>query len=392
MAEPVWFHVDMDAFYASVEQLDNPKLRDRPVIVGGRPGGRGVVSACSYEARAYGVHSAQPVARAYELCPQGVFLPVRMQRYRELSHTIMQILGEYSPVVRQVSIDEAFLEMTGTERLLGPPLQAAEALKQQVRRDSGLTISIGIAPSRYLAKLASGYDKPDGLFRIHPGEELEFTANLPLSKLWGVGKQTRRRLERFGIATVLDLRAQSIEELTRLFGEAGAAYLYRSSRGIDPGVYHEHVKTHSVSSETTFEHDIRSREILECVLLELADGILFRLRREGGTSRVVTLKLRFQDFTTKTARVTRTRPLRSLEELYDAARELLDRLHPHPRPVRLLGVGLDNVTFEHGPEQGELFEDRGERQRRVEETVFALRQRYRDLPIRKARNIEDHNH
>ncbi len=391
MADPLWFHVDMDAFYASVEQLDNPQLRGRPVIVGGKPGGRGVVSACSYEARACGVHSAQPIAKASELCPHGVFLPVRMSRYRELSQQIMRALSNYSPEVHQVSIDEAFLEMTGTERLFGSPHDTAGRLKREVRCETGLTISIGIAPSRYLAKLASGYDKPDGLYQVHPGEELAFTARLPLSKLWGVGKQSRRHLERYGITTVTQLRAQTIEHLTRLFGEAGAWYLYRSARGIDPGMYAERTKTHSISSETTFEHDIAGAETLERVLLELSDGVLYRLRQEGGVARVVTLKIRLQDFTTKTARTTRTAPIRSLEELHSTAVELLHRRWTNRRPVRLIGVGLDNVLFDTGPEQVELFEDRGERQRRVEDAVFDLRRRYRGIAIRKARNLGETN-
>ncbi len=389
MPDQVWFHVDMDAFYASVEQLDNPELRGRAVIVGGRPGGRGVVSACSYEARAYGVHSAQPIVKAAELCPDGAFLPVRMARYREVSRAVMRIFGDYTPAVYQVSIDEAFLETTGTERLFGPPRETAARLKQQVREQTGLTISIGIAPSRYLAKLASDYDKPDGLYQVLPGQEREFTADLPLNKLWGVGKQTRRRLERFGITTVPELRSRSIEELTSLFGEAAAHYLYRSCRGIDPGIYAERARSHSISSETTFEHDIQSMAALEAVLLELCDGVLYRLRAQNAVSYVVTLKLRLEDFTTKTARNTRSEPVSSVEEFHGIALQLLERLWTDRRPVRLIGVGLDNVLFDDGPRQAELFDRRSERQRRVEDAVFELRRRYRGLPIRKARNLGD---
>ncbi|MCI0479004.1 DNA polymerase IV, partial [Candidatus Uhrbacteria bacterium] len=214
----VFMHVDMDAFYASVEQHDNPAYQGKPVVVGALPGHRGVVSACSYEARTYGIHSAMPISEAYKLCPRAIYLPVRMERYQELSSRIMQILSRFTPDLQQMSVDEAFLDLSGTERLLGPPAQIARRIKEMVCEQTGLTISIGVAPSRYLAKLASERNKPDGLYIVEPGQEAEFVAALPLRKLWGIGKKTLGRLNSAGIHTVSGLRNHSRAELTELLG------------------------------------------------------------------------------------------------------------------------------------------------------------------------------
>lgn len=383
-----FFHVDMDAFYASVEQLDRPELRGVPVIVGGRPGGRGVVSACSYEARRYGIHSAMPISEAYRRCPEGRFLPVRMDRYREVSRSIMKLFGEFTPEVQQISVDEAFLNMTGTERLFGPVEETGRRLKELVRRESGLAISVGIAPSRYLAKLASDFDKPDGLYRISPGEEVAFIDQLPLAKLWGVGKQLRRRLESLGYTTPQKIREESIHTLRGLFGPSSGEFLHRVSRGEDPGIYAGEALSHSVSSERTFEADLSDREVLEDRILALSEEVIMRCLDEGVTGRVVQVKIRDNEFNTVSGRRTYAAPLRSSQELFEAARKLFNRKWTEGTPLRLLGVGLGNV----GPDtdaQGELFDqESGERQRRLEQTVHDLRRRFGDIPLGRASRLK----
>ncbi|MFP4443785.1 MAG: DNA polymerase IV, partial [Spirochaetia bacterium] len=233
----IWFHIDMDAFYASVEQRDNPEYRTKPVIVGALPGQRGVVSACSYEARKFGVHSAMPISQASRLCPNGIFLPVRMHRYQEVSESIMMILKSYSPVIQQVSVDEAYMDMTGTERLFGKPADTARRLKTEITEAVGLIVSIGIAPNKFLAKLASDYDKPDGLYEVLPGTETEFLDRLPLKSLWGVGEKTRLRLKELNITAIPQIREIGERLLQNAMGKAAGTYLYRAAWGLDPGVH-----------------------------------------------------------------------------------------------------------------------------------------------------------
>jgi len=387
VSDSVFLHVDMDAFYASVEQLDSPDYAGRPVIVGAQPGHRGVVSACSYEAREFGVHSAMPINQAHRLCPHGLFLPVRMARYQELSRRIMSILAEYTPELQQMSVDEAFLDLTGTRRLLGDPELVGRAIKARVREDTGLTISVGVAPSRYLAKLASDADKPDGFFAVHPGEEADFVARLPLKSLWGVGKKMLARLNTLGIATVVQLREYTKPELTGHLGHGAAEYLYAICRGIDPGLYGEGRGSHSISGEQTFEHDVKSSEAIDRALLEIAHNSIFRLMDEGGHSRTVTAKLRLSDFTTFTLRRTLDHEITTADELYSTARRLVAGKWDRSTPVRLVGCGLGNV--ESGPSEGQqdLFDQSSEKQRKVEEAVYRLRRQ--GLGVKKARLLRE---
>ena len=387
MNDPVFLHVDMDAFYASVEQLDFPEYAGRPVIVGARPGHRGVVSACSYEARRFGVHSAMPINQAYRLCPDGVFLPVRMARYQEFSRRIMAILADYTPDLQQMSVDEAFLDLTGTRRLLGPPESVGRTIKERVKRETGLTISVGLAPNRYLAKLASDADKPDGFFIVRPGDEADFVARLPLSSLWGVGKKMLARLNALGVQTVMQLRDYSRPELSGHLGQSAAEYLYAVCRGIDPGLYGEDRGSHSISGERTFGHDVSAADSLDRALLEIAHTCMFRLMDEGGHSRTVTAKLRLSDFETFTLRRTLDHEITSADELYATARTLVREKWDRSTPVRLIGCGLGNVGSGPGGGQQDLFDLSSERRRKVEEAVYRLRQQ--GLGVKKARLLDE---
>jgi DNA polymerase IV len=374
MSTQVFMHVDMDAFYASVEQHDNPELAGKAVVVGARPGHRGVVSACSYEARRFGVHSAMPISTAYRLCPHAAFLPVRMSRYAEVSREIMEMLSLFSPVVQQLSVDEAFLDITGTERLFGPPRSLGTQLKRHVHDRTGLTISVGIAGSRYLAKIASDWDKPDGLHQIAAGDEERFVLGLELRQLWGVGKKMLEQLTALGITTVAELRGFSQQELAQLIGTGAAAYLYSVCRGADPGIYSERAATRSVSGERTFEHDVASTAALNRALLEIAHTCMFRLIDAGWSSRTVTAKVRLDDFTTFTMRKTLPHPVSAAQELYGVAKELVRNKWDGTTPVRLIGCGLGNVETRDSGRQGELFAGVDERHHRVEKAVLRLKQ------------------
>jgi DNA polymerase-4 len=380
----VFFLVDLDAFFASVEIRDNPSLAGKPVIVGALPGHRGVVSACSYEARKFGVHSAMPISQAHRRCPQGVYLVPRMERYSELSEQVMSILGQYTPQLQRISIDEAFLDMSGTERLMGSPLSVGRSIKERVRSELGLTLSIGIAPNKYLAKLASEAGKPDGLRQVLPGAEIEFLDSLPLAKLWGVGEKTRLRLQELNITTIPELRRVPEDMLRSMMGEASGNYLYRVVRGEDPGIYSLSPKSRSVSNETTFEIDQKNAEAVRRTILELAEQVMYRLMREGLKSNTAVLKLRYADFTTIHAQRTVRHWLTSSDELYRLCLELLDKRWSGGTPIRLVGVGTDNVVGCQDVVQQELFEDEASRKRRVEEAVTRIREKMDGVKLTKA--------
>jgi DNA polymerase-4 len=383
-SRPVYFHIDLDAFYASVEQLDEPGLRGRPVIVGALPGTRGVVSSCSYEARRFGIRSAMPISQAVRKCPQGVFRPVRMHRYLEVSEQVMRILCSYSPEFRQLSIDEASLDLTGTERLYGPPLLLAGRIKERVQRETGLTLSVGLAHNRYLAKLASEYDKPDGLCEVRPGEEIAFLDRLQLKDLWGLGKKSLSRLQELNITTVLRLRQMPEDILCSMMGEAGGRYLYKAVRGGDMGLFADAPKSHSLSSEITFEEDKKDSVTIRRALLDLCEQVMYRLLRGGNSTNTVTIKVRFFDFTTTAAQKTLRHTITSSDELYRLAHELLLKRWDGSTPIRLIGVGAANVRRQDSTVQGELFEDEYARRRKVEAAVTELRQRINGVKLTKA--------
>lgn len=387
-AKKVFFHVDMDAFYASVEQHDNPELAGKPVIIGAAPGKRGVVSACSYEARSFGVRSAMPISEAYRKCPDGVFLPVRMERYHEVSKCVMEILSQYTPSMQQISVDEACLEMTGTERLFGPPLQAALRMKREVREKTGLTLSVGIAPNRYLAKLASEYDKPDGLWLVEEGKETEFLDRLSLQSLWGVGKKTIARLTECNITSVEALRKLSLPVLKSMMGEGCGTFLYKASRGMDPGIAGEEPKSRSISTETTFEHDVASKDTILNVLLDLTHQVCFRLLAEGYTARTIFLKIRYADFTTTSIQKTLKHYIVSAEEAYSEAVKLFDERWVRGSALRLIGVGFSSIEDAEQADQKELFPTLDDKRKEVEKAVLSMKKKGRQVV--KASLMQDH--
>jgi len=380
----VYFHVDLDAFYASVEQRDNPEYKGKPVIIGAKPGTRGVVSACSYEAREFGVHSAMPISRAFRRCPRGIYLPPRMERYSEISKIVMAILDSYSPEVQQISIDEAFINMTGTERLFGSPRKVAEKMKEEIRSKTGLTISIGIAPNKYCAKLASEFDKPDGLHEVTAGGETDFLNQLSLNDLWGIGKKTLERLAEYNIDSVIKLREFKIGVLKKLFGNAGGEYLYNAARGIDPGIFAEEPKSHSISSERTFPEDTRDKDTIFKTLLDLSHQVMFRLMSEKFKSKTITLKLRFADFATTTAQKSLRHNIHSAEEIYREGKSLLEKRWDRTALIRLIGVGLSSLERASEPDQPELFEDDLNKRKKVEEAVLRIRRQHDSGAVVKA--------
>lgn len=386
---PFYFHVDLDAFFASVEQLDNPSYRGKPVIVGGDPGKRGVVSTCSYEARKFGVHSAMPMVRAVQLCPQAIFVRGRMHRYCEKSREVMRIFSDFTPDVRQISVDEAFLDITGTEKLFGPPENAARLLKERVHSETGLTVSVGAASNRYIAKIASGLSKPDGLVVVSPGSEGAFMAGLSLKDVWGIGKKSRERLEAAGVGTIPQLLDCSLPLLQGLLGASGGHFLYTALRGTDPGIYREEASSRSLSSERTFAEDLTDRSDIETALLEIAEEVMYRLRQEGASGRTVHVKIRYQDFSTVSVQESRDRRIRDSLELYTEAKRLFERKYERGTPVRLLGIAVCNISSETEAEQQDLFDTgASDKKRKVEEAIFALSEKRGKRIATRARLVE----
>ena len=384
--EKCYFHVDLDAFFASVEQLVHPEYKNKPVIVCGDPHHkRNVVSTASYEARKYGVHSAMPGFKALVLCPQGIFVPPDMKLYCEYSEKVMSILNDFSPDVIQLSIDEACLDMTGTRRLFGDPLETARKLKQKVKDETGLTISIGIASNAYLAKICSDIKKPDGLYRILPGDEEKFMESLALNKVWGIGEKTLERLKSCGLKTTKDIKSHSLAFLESIFGTACASFLYNVVRAQEPENFHSEPKSRSLSSETTFEYDITDRYTLETYLLELSSDVMERLLIENKTSLTVHIKIRYEDFTTVNAQATFETPVLCTDDIYKRALELFEKKYEFGRGVRLLGVGVQNVINSNQIIQNELFENDNKRKQTVEKAILDLESKHPAIKVHKAR-------
>jgi len=386
MSTPCFFHVDLDAFYASVEQTDNPQYRGKPVIVGSLPTDRrGVVSTCSYEARQYGVHSAMPIGAAYNLCPCGIFLRARMKRYHEKSREVMAILNDFSPEVRQMSIDEAFLDMSGTERLFGTAESAAHKIKKRIKTETGLTLSIGAASNKYIAKIASGLSKPDGLFIVQNGGEEDFMLSLPLKKIWGVGGKTLERIIKAGFKTPQDIHRASLNLLQSLFGSCTGSFLYHAVRGCEVETFETESKNRSVSSEHTFSFDLTDLYTIDTALLELSWELMYRLLTEDKSSKTVHVKIRYEDFTTVSIRETSTRTISSADDLFTRARNLFRKKYENGRGIRLLGLAAQNIEDGSAPVQSELFDFGEKKKAAVEKAVIQIQKKNPEIRVEKAR-------
>lgn len=381
-------HLDMDAFYASVEMLDDPAIKGKPVIVGG-PRQRGVVSAASYEARQFGVHSAQPMATAMGLCPQGIFLPVRMARYKEVSDQVFEIFFRFTPLVEPLSIDEAFLDVTASVKLFGPAVEMARQIKKSVREDIGLTVSAGVAPSKLVAKIASDLEKPDGLTVVTEGNVRSFLDPLPIDKLWGVGKVTQRDLSLLNVKTIGDLSRLPKDLLQRRFGQQGLQ-LYFLSKGIDDREVQPERKVKSVGREETFSEDILETETARKELLILSHRVAKRLRRQGVGGRTVTLKVTYNNF----LQITRSQTMPAATDdggtIFRISWDLLEKTEIGRKPVRLLGIYLSQLSK---PGEGQLllfdqfngFKKKGPLNRAVD----AIQEKYGDQAIRPGSLLEN---
>jgi DNA polymerase IV len=382
-------HIDMDAFYAAVEQRDHPEYRGRPVIVGADPKrgkGRGVVSTASYEARPFGVQSAMPISQAYRLCPQAVFLPVRLGRYREVSERIFAIFQRYTDVVEPLSIDEAFLDVTGSTRLFGAVEDIAQRIKQDIAREERLVASVGVAPNKFVAKLASDLSKPDGFLVVQEADVQVFLRDLPVSRLWGVGKQTARQLEAMGLRTVGQVAQWPQAQLSKRFGNLGA-HIWQLAHGLDDRPVTAHRNPQSIGAETTFAEDTDDAEILRRTLLELAAKVGQRLRAEGFMAVKVTLKYRDADFVTLTRTRALAEPTAVASDLYHTVSELLSQIPSARRRVRLLGVAASELTS-LTQQQLSLFSDTTLKRLQAERAEDAIRARFGPRAITRVALLE----
>ena len=381
-----FLHADLDAFYASVEQLDHPEYRAQPVIVGGLPHDRrSVVSTASYEARKFGIHSAMPTAQAVKLCPHGIFLRGNMSRYREMSEQIMAIFDDFSPVVQQLSIDEAFLDISGMESLKGPPELIAQKLKDRVRDETGLTVSVGLASNKYVAKIVSGISKPDGLSQVAAGGEEAFMRALPVEKIWGAGKKTQDIFRKHSLKTGNDIYALSLNALGAIFGKAFGLFLYRAVRGEAASAFDEERGSHSISAERTFEYDLFDEFALETALFDICQTLIWRLLNSHWRSRTVSLKIRYGDFTTEGARETSPNSVSTLNELYDRLLHLFRKKYRSGRGVRLLGAGLMNLENGSAYAPAELFDTGKEKEEKLEKTILEINKKFPGAALRRGR-------
>jgi DNA polymerase-4 len=380
-------HIDMDAFYASVEERDHPELKGKPVIVGGSAEGRGVVSAANYAARKYGVHSAMPTARARRLCPHAVFLPVRMSHYAEVSRQIRGVFQRYTPLVEPLSLDEAFLDVTASEKLFGSPADIGRRIKREIADELGLTASVGIAPNKFLAKIASDLDKPDGFVEVDPRDVQAFLDPLPVSRIWGVGKATGGELRKLGIRTIAELRRQPRERIQRLFGKWGD-HIWQLARGIDDRLVVPDHDAKSISHEVTFATDVDDPEMLRACLLELTEQVARRLRRHSLKGRTVQIKVRYADFRTITRAKTLNAATDVTQSIWTAASRLLDTvLRQNHTAIRLIGVGVSQFEEPLGL-QGSLFRtDDTEKHRRVDAVSDDVQDRFGHGALRRATDL-----
>lgn len=378
-------HLDLDAFFAAVEENRDPSLRGKPVIVGG--GERGVVATANYVARRYGVHSAMPIRTAHSLCPHGIFLPGDHDLYREYSRRLMALLEAYSPLVEQVSLDEAYVDLTGTERLFGAPVQTVRLIQQRVAEELGLSISVGLATNKLVAKVASDYRKPAGLTVVAAGTEAEFLAPLPVERLPGVGPALLKQLRDRGITTVGDLAKIPAHLLRLSFGEWGELLAHRArGEDVSPVTPREEVK--SISREHTFEQDVSDQKVLESTLISLTEDVCCRLRAKRLEARTVTVKIRYADFVTHTCSHTLPRPLDVDEAFFDEVLTLFREGRRRRYNLRLVGVGLSNLVPRSW--QDDLLDPELPLLRELDLKLDAIRSKYGNAAVRRGATLTDH--
>ncbi len=384
-------HVDMDAFFAAVEEREDPSLRGKPLVIGADPRGgtgRGVVSTANYEARKYGVGSAMPIGEAWRRCPHAVFLRPRGRLYGEVSRAIFEIFQRYTELVEGLSVDEAFLDVTASRRLYGDGPTIARSIKDAIRTEQSLTASVGVASSKYVAKVASDLEKPDGLVVVAPGREVEFLAPLGIERLWGAGPKTQKALRSIGCRTIGDVAGLDPEVLGRRLGESAGRHLHRLSLGIDPRSVNPGHERKSLGKERTFGEDVSDRRVVERRLFGLCEGVTAALRRKGLAGNTVTVKVRFDGFETVTRRHTLDAPVDTMETLWPAVRELFREADRRNRKIRLVGVTVSG--FDTAPPQLGLFEAaEPDIDHRVAAVVDRLSERYGRGTVTRAVLLEE---
>lgn len=380
-------HVDMDAFYASVEERENPELVGKPVIVGGTPQGRGVVAAANYDVRKFGVHSAMPTSTALRLCPQAIVIRPRLNFYAQVSDQIREILYRYSPVIEPLSLDEAFVDVSGCEALFGPAPVIGRKIQQEILEKVRLTASVGVAPKKFFAKIASDLRKPNGFVVVSPDAVQEFLDPLPVGRLWGVGEVTERSLERLGLRTIGQVRQMPLELLQQQFG-GGGEHLWQLAHGIDDRRVIPDREAKSISHETTFAVDLDDAEVLRAWIVELSEQVGWRLRRHRLRGRTVQLKVRFADFRTITRSRTLNAPTSMTDEIRQTANELLEQcLAETQQRIRLLGVGLSGLETARAVQQS-LFADEGrQKQEHLDQAADQIRERFGSSALHRASGL-----
>ncbi|MFC1991832.1 DNA polymerase IV [Chloroflexota bacterium] len=385
MSDRTIMHIDLDAFFVSVEQTLNPELRGKPVVVGGRPSGRGVVAAASYEARAFGLHSAMPLKKASRLCPQAIFIEGSYSRYRDASQKFMAILADFTPFLEPVGLDEAYLDVTGFESIHGSIHQMAITIKQRINDEVGICASVGIASGKVVAKVASEMSKPDGLLEVPRGEEAAFLAPLPIARLPGIGKKAEQLLSRSGINTIGKLAVTPLDALKSHFGVSGEG-LRRSANGIDDRKVELPGAVKSISRETTFAKDNRNRSLLKATLRYLGERVGADLRRQNKQARCITLKLRYADFTTISRSHTLPQATDGDQAIFQVGAKLLDRaLDMEKQPVRLIGIGVSNLVETGG--QLAMLDSSAQRLAQLNKTIDRIRNRYGFTSIQTGRTL-----
>jgi DNA polymerase IV len=376
-------HVDMDAFFVSVETRRRPELKGRPVVVGGT-GGRGVVSSASYEAREFGVRSAMPTAHARRLCPQAVFLAPDHGEYAEVSRAVMAVFRDVTPLVEPLSMDEAFLDVGGAVRRLGPPATIAAAIRARVEAEQRITCSVGVAPTKFVAKLASARCKPDNMLVVPADGVLDFLHPLPVGALWGVGERTEEALRRFGLRTVGDLAATPLRTIQRVVGDAAGSHLHELARGRDPRRVTPDEVERSIGSEETFAVDVTDHAVIRRELLRLSEKVAARLRAAGQSGRTVSLKVRYADFTTVTRSRTLGSPTDVAREVYDTATALYAALRLDRPRIRLVGVRVEGLVAGDDLPHQLTFGEREHGWREAERAVDAAVRRFGSGAVRPA--------